>query len=97
MRFLIANGADVNARNNNGWPALQLASSEGHLEIMRILVEGGVDVNARYSYDTTALLWAIENGRSEVVRFLVEGGADVNIRNNDWQYGLDLELPIGGI
>ncbi|MEM2790511.1 MAG: ankyrin repeat domain-containing protein, partial [Thermofilaceae archaeon] len=48
-RFLVENGADVNARNIDGMTPLHLAVFRGHLEVARFLVEKGADVNAERS------------------------------------------------
>lgn len=44
--FLLAHGADVNARAKNGSTALHLAAARGNNEIVELLVAGKADVNA---------------------------------------------------
>ena len=58
--------ADVYTRKDD---ALQLASHNGHLDVVRFLVECGADVHAHHGW---ALRWASWNGHLDVVRFLVE-------------------------
>jgi ankyrin repeat protein len=41
VQALLAQGADVNAKDNDGGTALILAKEEGHKEIVRILEEAG--------------------------------------------------------
>jgi ankyrin repeat protein len=40
VQFLIDNGADVNAQNNEDTP-LQLASHQGHIDIVEMLIQHG--------------------------------------------------------
>jgi ankyrin repeat protein len=39
--LLLAHGADVNAKNNNGDTALSLASQNGHEDIEELLLKAG--------------------------------------------------------
>ena len=45
LKFLLANGADVNARAENGDTALHKAHVNGKVEIGRILLEHDADPN----------------------------------------------------
>ena len=65
VRFLVENGADVNARDKGDDTALHDAAFEGHIEVVRFLLENGADV-------TGALHEAADRGHLEVMRFLVE-------------------------
>jgi ankyrin repeat protein len=77
VKFLIENGADVNA--NNG-VALDYASRNGNLEIVKFLLENGADVNAN---NGAALAGASQRGHLEIVKLLLSPtvGADVNADN----------------
>jgi hypothetical protein len=70
-RYLIVNGADLNA---NDGAALKAASSWGHGEVAKLLLEAGANVNARKD---PALQGASRSGHAEVVKLLLEAGADV--------------------
>ena len=80
---LLKEGADVNAKNSEGYTALILASSNGHKEIVEMLLEKGADVNAKDKYVYTALELASRNGHTEIVSMLLEKGADVNAKTNE--------------
>jgi ankyrin repeat protein len=88
VRQLLANKADVNARNAAGATALMWAA--GDLEKVRLLVESGADVNARAESGRTALIIAAAYpGNAEIIRFLLANGADPKLvdRNGDGPVG----------
>ena len=39
VKFLLENGANLNARSNNGWTLLHFASANYSLEVVQFLVE----------------------------------------------------------
>ena len=41
VKLLIANGADINAKNDDEWTPLHIASRYGSFEIVKLLVEKG--------------------------------------------------------
>jgi ankyrin repeat protein len=80
---LLENGADVNAKNNDGYTALMTASREGHKEIVELLIKNGADVNVKNNDGGTALMYASSKGHKEIVELLIKNGADVNAKNNN--------------
>ena len=48
--FLIAEGADVNAKRNNGWVPLHHAANKGHMEVVELLIAADADMNAKDNY-----------------------------------------------
>jgi ankyrin repeat protein len=58
VKLLIANKADVNAKNNDGWTALMSASRNGHLEIVKLLIANKADVNAKNDKGDRESMWA---------------------------------------
>jgi ankyrin repeat protein len=83
IKLLIAKGADVNAKDNEGWHALQLAAKRGNIEIVRLLLENGADVNATNLNGVTALTSAAYRGYTDIAKLFVEKGASVNAKEND--------------
>ena len=82
VSVLINAGADVNAKDNDGWTALMLAGGRGRTEIVNALIKAGADVNAKRNEVGTALMWAASEGRTETVNTLIKAGADVNAKAN---------------
>jgi ankyrin repeat protein len=66
----VEQGADVEARGEDGWTALHRAARYGHEAVVRLLVEQGADVEAWDRDGWTALYHAVENGHEAVVRLL---------------------------
>jgi ankyrin repeat protein len=71
-RLLIARGANVNCRGQEGVRPLHEAAGNGQLELAKLLLEHGANVNARDDHDKTALTIALEYKQSEMARFLRE-------------------------
>jgi ankyrin repeat protein len=78
VRRLLRQGANVNARTEDGTTALMHATAVGDTQLLRMLLDHGADVNARNKAGATALMWA--SGDLDKVRALVDRGADVNAR-----------------
>ena len=79
---LLAQGANANATNEDGWTALQIAIDEtvdgGSPEVVRLLLDHGANVNAPEGQTPTLLLvWRPTN--KQVARILLEAGADANV------------------
>ena len=73
LELLIANDADVNAKDNDGLTPLHHAR---HKQIFEILIAGGADVNAKQPNGKTALDEALsEIGKPEIAALLRKHGA----------------------
>ena len=88
----IRNGANVNAKDNNGRTALMIAATlNKNPEIITALIKAGADVNAKDNDGRTALMFtAAINKNSEVITALIKAGADVNAKDNDGATALTL-------
>ena len=68
-------GANVNARDVDGWPVLTEAAYNGRKAIAKVLIDKGADVNARTKAGDTALMMANLNSRTAIVTLLRAAGA----------------------
>jgi ankyrin repeat protein len=80
VKLLIDKGANVNAKNNNGWTALmlvsQIAHQMSHIDLIELLIDKGADVNAKSNDGWTALKLAKKIRHSTVVQILRNAGAN---------------------
>ncbi len=78
VKFLLASGAEVNAKNNDGETPLHNAAREVHArseELVRCLLASGADVNAKDNKGRTPLRATVMDS---VTRLLLDRGADPN-------------------
>jgi len=70
-RFLLENGADVNARGSSGETALHVATAKGNKQITELLLEWDARLRFRKSSGETPLMFAEQNERHEIVELLL--------------------------
>jgi ankyrin repeat protein len=75
---LIADGADVGARSNDGATALHYAAERNDLELADRLLAAGADAAARTRNGVTPLALAATNGGTDMIERLLDHGADPN-------------------
>jgi len=82
---LISAGINVNARDDNHWPALHFAAQSGAVEIAQLLLEHGAEVDPVNSSGATPLLLAVVKytGNGELIVLLRKSGANPNHDNGN--------------
>jgi ankyrin repeat protein len=89
IELLIAKGADVNAKNNQGNTPLYLAVGNNQKELAELLLLKGADVNTKNKKGLTPLHNA---KRKEIIELLIAKGANINAQDNQGNMPLHLYL-----
>ena len=91
IKAALANGADVNAKDNSGTSVLMSAVESrfeanafesGLIKTVQLLLDHGADVNAKNKSGQTALMFSAREGYVNVTRLLLKSGADVKARDS---------------
>ncbi len=75
VELLLAEGADVNAKDKYGQTPLLLAAYEGHKAVVERLVANGANVTATAKNGATPLKVAAAKGHKDIVELLKRHGA----------------------
>ena len=75
VRYLLAEGADIDAASPNGTTALMMAAREGRASTVDLLIARGADVNHRNENGASALDWAQRGKDPAMVERLRRAGA----------------------
>ena len=87
---LIANGVDVNTKNQDGATLLHLAVQNLHISIAEILLSKGANVSVHDEYGITPLHVAAQTGQLSVVKRLMSMGANANVKNKKGESPIQL-------
>lgn len=82
VRYLLAKGAEVNARFFLGTPLHLAAGRNGSKRIAQLLLDKGAEVDAKDNQNETALHKAALHNQAAVARLLLAHGADANARDD---------------
>ena len=96
VKFNIENGADINAKDSNGWSPLYMACDDGKFELVKYLLQNGAEINEKNGLnDWSSLHNAVVWGRLDIVKILHQNGADINTKSIDGKSPLDLAYIFG--
>ncbi|MDE0570695.1 MAG: ankyrin repeat domain-containing protein [Verrucomicrobiales bacterium] len=87
---LIADGASLNARKNDGSTPLSTASFNGRLEIAEYLIQKGARVTQTNRDGNTPLHVAAFMCQTEIIKLFLEKGAPVRKKNNRGESAIDV-------
>ena len=79
VQLLLANGADVNARQYYGNTALSVAAEHGFVSVAETLLAAKADVNTQDSQGYTPLIRAVRGDHLAVAELLLAHGADSSL------------------
>jgi len=83
VELLINNGADINAKTNNGDCALHLALRLRAFKLAEWLLESCANINEQYKFLGGPTPFTLASENLEMTKWLVENGFDVNSKNLD--------------
>ena len=87
---LIADGAQLNARRNDGSTPLSTASFNGRLEIAKYLIQKGARITQTNRDGNTPLHVAAFMCQTEITKLFLEKGAHVRKKNNRGESAVDV-------
>ncbi len=83
VRYLLAHGADVNARFLDGTTALTNATRFGFNDLVTVLIDGKADPNGTDISEWTPLMFAAWIDDPDIVRQLVKAGAKLELADTN--------------
>jgi ankyrin repeat protein len=72
--LLLANKAEVNAKEEDGITPLHFAAEEGLKDVVELLLSSNADVNAKDNDSNTPLRLAVSNSHADVAELLRQRG-----------------------
>ncbi|KAH0739750.1 hypothetical protein KY290_038455 [Solanum tuberosum] len=79
IKKCIAEGANVNGKDQNGWTPLHRAAFKGRVEVVKVLVNNRAKLDIVDYVGYTPLHLAIEAGQKDVAMYLIAQGAKANL------------------
>lgn len=90
VRALVANGANLNLRDPEGYTPLIWAAQHGQAQVAAYLIEHGANVNPLDNGGYTPLMWATQEGYYDTVSVLLSHGANPHARGMAGRTAMDL-------
>ena len=77
---MIANGAQIDFQDENGWTPLVITVFKNHFKLFQFLVKEGANIEAKDQFGNSTLHYAAEENKTLMVEQLIEN--DINSTNN---------------
>lgn len=78
VKYLISNGANINAVNMLGQYVLSIAVIKGYLPIVKYIILKGANIHRN---NNELLQYAVQKGHLNIIKYLVEHGANINAKS----------------
>ncbi|MDA3885346.1 MAG: ankyrin repeat domain-containing protein [Candidatus Delongbacteria bacterium] len=75
-KFLIDNGANINATDKEGSIPIHNSAAKGNYELTKYLIEKGTDINYKDLNGVTPLYFAFVSGNFQLIKYMIDKGAD---------------------
>ncbi len=95
VEALLAQGFDVQSKNERGHSALMLAAYNGHFNLVQFLILHGADVNSVDLTGSSILMGVVFKGHMPIFELLIEANAELELKNLKQQTALDYAIMFG--
>lgn len=92
VEWLIAHGADVNAKDIHDTTPLLVATKMGRLDVVDVLLKNGADAQQQDNKGLTAVHYCASRCLPKILNRLLESGASVKKESNPPEYNTPLHL-----
>lgn len=82
IKSCLAQGANVNGKDQNGWTPLHRAAFKGRVECVKVLLAHGAQLDVVDDAGYTPLQCAVEAGHVQVASLLIAYGAKANVKGH---------------
>ncbi|MEO5970608.1 MAG: ankyrin repeat domain-containing protein [Bdellovibrionia bacterium] len=95
VHTLIQNGADLEAKDQNGANALHVSANLGKTTVVKALLKAGANKEAKDKEGDTPILRAAMMGQKKTVKVLIENGANINAQGSEGETPLHHAVHLG--